>query len=115
MQGRTGRCGRKLTPLKTVNTNRKELAWLARLRTGHIDVNQYLHRCNITLEPQCLCGQAIETGAHFLLQCNNYKEEQQELRKAVGVDGMKVEKLLGDLKKIRAVLDYVEKTEQFGF
>jgi hypothetical protein len=52
--------------------------------------------------------------AHFLLRCNNHKEYRAVLRKEVGVDGMKVDKLLGDIKKVKAVLRCVEKTERFG-
>jgi hypothetical protein len=37
------------------------------------------------------------------------------LREAVGEDRMKVEILLGDIKKVKALLKYVETTERFEF
>jgi hypothetical protein len=85
------------------------------MRIGHASLNQYLYRFNIVTEPQCQCGQAKETVAHYLLRCSEYDEQREALRKRVGVDGMKVEKLLGDPKKIKAVMEYVEKTERFEF
>src|SRR6266496_5724840 len=49
--------------------NRTHIAWIARLRTGHCPLNKYLHRFNIIEDPLCDCGEAIETVAHFLLNC----------------------------------------------
>jgi hypothetical protein len=97
------------------NISRQQLAWLARLRTGHVSLNQYLFRFNIMPCPQCTCGKSIETVAHFILRCENYEEQRGILRKGVGDDRMKVEILLGDVKKVKAVLKYVEMTERFEF
>jgi ribonuclease HI len=97
------------------NISRQQLAWLARLRTGHVSLNQYLCRFNITPCPRCACGKSTETVAHFLLRCEFYEEERKTLREAVGEDRMKVEILLGDVKKVKALLKYVETTERFEF
>jgi len=37
------------------------------------------------------------------------------MRKAVGVGGMKMEKLLGDPKRIRDTIEFIENTERFEF
>jgi ribonuclease HI len=97
------------------NISRQQLAWLARLRTGHVGLNQYLFRFNITPCPRCACGKSIETVAHFLLRCEIDEEQRRTLREAVGEDRMKVEILLGDIKKVKALLKYVETTERFEF
>jgi len=81
-----------------------------------MSLNQYLHRFNIVPQPwQCQCGEAQrETVAHFLLRCRDHEEHRHALEKAVGWDGMKVEKLLGDVTKAK-LLKYVEKTGRFEF
>ena len=70
------------------NLNRQELAWLARLRTGHCSLNKYLHRFNIEEQPQCPCGNGVETVSHYLLRCRDHDEWRERLRKEVGGDGM---------------------------
>jgi hypothetical protein len=61
------------------------------------------------------CGKSIETVGHYILRCENYEEERKILREAVGDDRMKLEILLGDVKKVKALLKYVEMTERFKF
>jgi hypothetical protein len=97
------------------NISRQQLAWLARLRTGYVGLNQYLFRFNIMPCPRCTCGKSIETVADFLLRCEIHEEQRRILREAVGEDRMKVEILLGDIKKVKALLKYVETTERFEF
>jgi hypothetical protein len=97
------------------NLSRQELAWLARLRTGHCSLNKYLHRFNIEEQPQCPCGDGVETVAHYLLRCRDHDEWRERLRKEVGVDGMYVEKLLGHSKFIKHTLNFVKSTERFTF
>ena len=57
---------------------RTQLAWLARLRTGHCSLNHYLHRFGKIESPQCPCGEGIETVAHYLLVCNIRSMRQRE-------------------------------------
>jgi hypothetical protein len=97
------------------NLSRQELAWLARLRTGHCSLNKYLHRFSIADQPQCPCGNGIETVAHFLLRCRDHDEGREKLRKEVGGEGMSVEKLLGHPKFIKATLNFIKSTERFTF
>jgi hypothetical protein len=53
--------------------------------------------------------------AHYLLRCREHEEYREELRRAVGWDGMKMEKLLGDVKKAKALLAYVKKTGRLDY
>ena len=56
----------------TVNT-RYQVAQLARLRTGHCSLNQYLHRFGIVDSPLCTCDSgAIENVEHFFIHCPKY-------------------------------------------
>ena len=48
--------------------NRKHIAWIARLRTGHCSLNKYLHRFNIIDKPICECGEGEETVEHYLVE-----------------------------------------------
>ena len=97
-------------------SKRKHIAWIARLRTGHCSLNSYLERFNIiddAIGPGC--GDATETVHHFLLVCEKYERLRDRMRKEVGVGGMKMEKLLGDSRRIKATVEFIESTERFDF
>jgi hypothetical protein len=66
------------------NLTRTQTATLARLRTGHCRLNQYLHRFNIIDSPKCACGHSKETVQHFLLQCRNHEGPRKQLITRVG-------------------------------
>ena len=92
---------------------RKHVVWITRLRTGHCHLNEYLHRFNIIETPECECGAGKETVDHFLLNCELYDEERDELRRKVGAQGMRASVLLGDIKVIKNTVEYIEKTGRF--
>ena len=94
---------------------RKHVAWLVRLRTGHVSLNQYLHRFNIIDNPTCQCEDGLKTVKHFLLTCVLYEKERETLRHKVRVQGMRVETLLGDPKNIRDTIEYLEAMGRFNF
>ena len=68
-------------------------------RTGHCHLNQYLHRFDIIETPEC--------------ECELYDEERDELRRRVGIEGMRSSVLLGDNKVIKKTVEYIEKTGRF--
>src|SRR5271169_4335456 len=76
-------------------------AWQQRLRTGHCHLNEYLYRFNKIETPECECGAEKETVNHFLLNFELYDEERDELRRTVGVHGVRSSVLLGDNKTIK--------------
>jgi ribonuclease HI len=94
---------------------RKHVVLISRLRTGHCQLNKYLHRFNIIETPECECGAAKETVDHFLLRCELYDEERDELRRRVGSHGMNTSALLGDSEIIKETIEYIEKTGRFTF
>jgi hypothetical protein len=62
---------------------------------------------------ECGCGAEKETIDHFLLNCELYDEERDELRRKVGAHGMRTSTLLGDKNIIRDTMEYIEKTGRF--
>jgi hypothetical protein len=56
---------------------------------------------------------AKETADHFLLNCEPYDLERHELRKKVGVQGMRTSLLLGNHKMVKETVNYIEKTQRF--
>jgi hypothetical protein len=99
-----------------VDLTRRQTAQLARLRSGHCSLNQYLHQFGHAESPKCKCScDAIENVEHFLLHCPQYDRQRARLVKKVGVGGMRVEKLLGHSRMIRHTLNYVDETRRFTF
>jgi hypothetical protein len=47
--------------------------------------------------------------------CPKYEKARDQMRKKVGVGGMKLEKLLGDHRRIKDTLEFIEGTERFEF
>jgi len=93
--------------------NRRQATRLVQLRTGHIPLNQYLHRFHIIDSPQCACGQGVETISHYILHCKQYMKQRSELRSKVEPRGMKLHTLLGDPKHAKAITEYVAETKRF--
>ena len=100
---------------ETLGNKRKNIATIARLRTGHCSLNHYLHRFNIIEDPTCACGDAQETVTHFLLVCSLHEREQDKLRRKVGIGGMRVERLLGDPRRIKHTIEFIERVGRFDF
>ena len=59
----------------------------------------------------CECGQGQETVEHYLLECRKHTAQRKKLRKEVGVERMKVYKLLGDPKLIKHIMEYIATTK----
>ena len=96
-------------------TDRKHIAWIARLRTGHCGLNKYLHRFNTIDDPTCECGEGHETVLHYLLKCELFEEQRDRLRRKVGAEGMRIEKLLGDKQMIHDTVEFIKATKRFKF
>jgi hypothetical protein len=97
-------------------TSRSRISQIARLRTGHCSLNQYLHRFNIEESPLCECGSgSIENVEHYLLICSRYDRQRAQLINKAGIGSMWIEKLLGYPKLIKHTLEYVENTKRMKF
>ena len=61
----------------------------------------------------CECKEGKETVEHFLLKCGRYERERDKLRRDVGVEGMRIAKLLGDPELVRSTITFIEDTRRF--
>ena len=82
---------------------------------GHTGLNNYLYRFGLVDDANCSCGNGVETVKHYLLTCPNYERERDKLRKETGIQGMRIESLLGDPNIIPSTLDYVGETGRLNF
>ena len=53
---------------------------ISQLRTGYTELNEYLQKCNIKKDANCECGEK-ESINHYLLECENYENEREQMRK----------------------------------
>jgi len=86
------------------NLARKEQSLIFRLRTGHVPLNNHLHRIKKNHPAQCpLCGSPKETVEHHLLHCENLKD----LRRDLLADQLSIRYCLyGDPEQLRATCTY---------
>jgi hypothetical protein len=47
---------------------------------------------------------------HYLLECRNYREQRNKLKREAGKGMMRMERLLGDPKIIKHTLEYIKET-----
>ena len=92
-------------------TSRRTAATLARLRTGHCGLKQYLHRFKHADSPYCDCGDGKETVEHYLLECTLYKAARNVLRRNAGARKMNVPSLLGQPKLIKHTMEFITSTK----
>ncbi len=60
-------------------------------------------------------GPSSKPVEHFLLRCEQFDKERDQMRRKIGMEGMRVEKLLGDSKIIKYTIKYIESTKRFKF
>ncbi|KAF2359627.1 hypothetical protein FHG87_009620 [Trinorchestia longiramus] len=60
---------------------------ISRLRLGHAGVAAHLHRFQLLESPLCRCGQ-VETGEHFLLNCDHYSVQRHPLKRMLQCPGL---------------------------
>ena len=53
---------------------------ITQLRTGYTELNEYLQKSNIKKDANCECGEK-ESINHYLLECENYENEREQMRK----------------------------------
>ena len=94
---------------------RRNIAIIARLRTGHCSLNQHLHLIGKLDSPLCECSDTPESVDHYLLYCIKYDQQRAKLQRNVGVGGIWTEKLLGIPEIITYTLEYMKATDIFYF
>jgi hypothetical protein len=80
------------------------------LKLGHGYLKSYLHRLDKTSNDKCRCG-APETAEHLLLNCSDYNQERQALRKALRHLKLPLSlPLLFTKEGTKDTLDFIQKT-----
>ena len=59
---------------------RKGESIISQLRTGYVKLNEYLKKSNIPESDTCQCGE-VEAVKHYLLDCELYEDEREQLRR----------------------------------
>jgi ribonuclease HI len=99
---------------KTIDTlPRRHSSLIFQLRTGHIPLNEYLHRIAKAPSARCpKCESYDESVHHFLLGCPEYAAHRATMRAEVGHHQCHIKYLLSERKGIRATLTYVARTRR---
>ncbi|KAL6297782.1 hypothetical protein BKA93DRAFT_745340, partial [Sparassis latifolia] len=86
---------------------------LMQLRTGHVGLNQHLHRICKTPSPICpACHLALETVQHFLLTCTAYTGQRHALQLELSAAGS-LSRLLTNPKAMKPLFCYIHTTGRF--
>ncbi|KAF5380534.1 hypothetical protein D9615_004725 [Tricholomella constricta] len=97
----------------TVGLTRRQHSLVVQLRTGHVPLNQHLHRLKVVDGPKCShCPDDNETVRHYLYQCSRYRDARTDLITRLGRDAHDAATLYGTRKGIKNLLQYVEDTER---
>ncbi|KAF9547623.1 hypothetical protein CPC08DRAFT_611461, partial [Agrocybe pediades] len=84
---------------------------LIQLRTGHLPLNDYLHKRKLAPSPICrACNeQQRKTIDHLLKECPAYQDNRRKLRRAIQGRGLANPlSLLSDPKHAKHVIQFVE-------
>jgi hypothetical protein len=93
--------------------SRKDASHLFQLCTGHVPLNQYLHRFKRVDNPRCLaCGHPAETVEHYLLQCPKYVHKRWSLLRRAG-RAPRITKILTNEKLLILLINYIDATKHF--
>lgn len=96
----------------TDDLTREQTSMLIKIRTGHIPLNDYLHkrkRWATDKCAQCTTGRR-ETWSHFLHECQAYRSERRALQRALGYDSDDAKKIFSKKANVMAILEFVRKT-----
>lgn len=99
---------------KAMDAPRRQSSLLIQLRTGHVPLNQYLHRFKKVESPICpACNNAIETPAHFLIQCPAYRQHRIPLRRDLKGAASSITQMLSNDKAWKSLFQYIDATGRF--
>ncbi|BGP41169.1 hypothetical protein JCM10449v2_005140 [Rhodotorula kratochvilovae] len=93
---------------------RRQSSLLARLRLDFIGLNRHKQRIQRHPNGLCDCGAAIETRAHFLLECTLHAAPRAALLRELHLRTMPpLERLLSDPARARPLLRFINSTDRF--
>ena len=96
--------------------NRRQASVLIQLRTGHLSLNNILHRIKRTDTPFCPhCGNGTrETVQHYLFFCPKYDIPRRHVHAATSQERNAFAFLLGNRKGIPHLLRYINDTDRLS-
>jgi ribonuclease HI len=101
------------------NLKRGHASLLVQVRTGHIPLNQYLHRIRKSDTKLCQSCQVVpgeerpvESVNHFLFECNKYADLRQTLARRIGQDNLNMYDVMQDIKKMKLLANFIVKTDR---
>lgn len=102
---------------ETVNMGKRQTSMVVQLRSGHIPLNQYLHRIHKSDTPNCphcsMRGRQIpETVKHFIIECPAYAKERSWLRGKLGREAYSMKAMFTKEKAIRILIGFVDRTRR---
>ncbi|KAJ6514382.1 hypothetical protein C8R47DRAFT_920978, partial [Mycena vitilis] len=91
---------------------------ISQLRTGPSQLNEYRFKAGFIASPSCMaCGAAVETRAHYILECPAWEPHRQPLHHAcrtIGLYGpLHLSPLLNEPKLLKAFAKFIEATGRF--
>ena len=81
-----------------IKKSRKLESILAKLRMGHIGLNEYLTRFKMKTDPNCTTCQVPEDVHHYLLECNQFNAPRTTLKRdlaALNIHNLNLCNILG--------------------
>ncbi|KAA1478017.1 hypothetical protein DENSPDRAFT_787497 [Dentipellis sp. KUC8613] len=104
--------------LKTVaNISRAQASIYFQLRSGHVALNQYLHRIahdDERVSATCsACNISTESVHHFMLECPAYRRERHHLERLWRHRALDLRFLLSSRDALTSVLQYIKATGRF--
>ena len=100
----------------TSNLSHAQTSILTQLCTGHVPLNQHLHRIGKRDSPYCQhCLAMIEDVRHLLLFCKGYTIQRHQLTMILKWKANEISHLLANPKAIRHTLNFLHSTRRFEY
>ena len=88
---------------------------LTQLRTNHAPLQAYLHRFKIVNSPTCpQCNVHPETVTHYLMHCDKYTAQRNQLKKDLKSGRHLDLSVLGDKKNFPVLFKFINATNRFA-
>ncbi|KAF4619421.1 hypothetical protein D9613_004855 [Agrocybe pediades] len=100
----------------TSELTRRQTSILVQLRTGHLPLNDYLHKRKLAPSPLCqACNeQRRETINHLIKECPAYQHQRRKLKRAIHGRGLSEPLLLlSDPKRVKPIIQFIEETKRW--
>ena len=91
---------------------RKDITYMNRIKSGHMQLNQLLQRMHIVNSAACECGEAQESIEHVVWFCPFYDQDRSELLSTLEKENIPLYSSIADIFLTRK-LDVLKKLLNF--